>query len=309
MEENYPLISVIIPTFNRAKTIKNCLDSILSQTVSPLEIIIVDDCSVDETVKIVENMNNRCIRVIALEINSGAQAARNRGIKEAKGDWIAFQDSDDEWLPEKLEKQISILNKYHFDPWTLIYSNTIWFDVTKQKSLNIVIPGIQGVGAYKELLKNPGPMFQGMLVSKQALQKINFLDEKVPSYQEWDTAIRLSQSCRFVYIEEPLFIYNLHEGETISKGKTRDIKGYQYILDKFEQDIKEICGQGVWENHMFIQLSKCLNYGLWEEANIYFTRISNKHLFKYRIFKLCKFFHIRPILLQKFNQIMKRCFL
>lgn len=299
-------ISVVIPTYNRSKTIKSCLDSVLSQTYSPLEIIVVDDCSTDETVAIAQSYSDPRIRCIVLEKNSGAQAARNRGILEAKGDWIAFQDSDDEWLPEKLENQISVLNEYEFDPWTVIYTNAVWFDVLKQRNLDISIPKIEGKDAYKDLLKNPGPMFQGMLVSKQALQKINYLDEKVPSYQEWDTSIRLSQYCRFVYIKEPLFIYKIHEGETISKGKMRDVKGYQYILNKFENDIKKICGPVVWENHMFIQLSKCLNYRLWGEADFYLEQIDNKYSCKYWIFKMCRLFHIQPSLFQKIYQKIKR---
>lgn len=104
-------ISVVIPTYNREKTIRYCLDSVLNQTYSPIEIIVVDDCSTDMTVPVIKSYSDIRIRCIVLDKNSGAQAARNRGIKEAKGEWIAFQDSDDEWSSQnKLEYEIKILN-------------------------------------------------------------------------------------------------------------------------------------------------------------------------------------------------------
>jgi len=104
-----PSISVILPTYNRVKTIRYCLDSVLAQTFSPAEIIIIDDCSTDDTVLIVGSYSEPRVRCIVLEKNFGAQAARNRGILEAKGEWIAFHDSDDEWMPDKLERQIQAL--------------------------------------------------------------------------------------------------------------------------------------------------------------------------------------------------------
>ena len=100
-------VSVIIPTYNRAKLIKRSILSVLNQTYQNFEIIVVDDGSADDTKSVVESFNNPKIRYIRHDINKGQSAARNTGIKNAKGKYIAFQDSDDEWLPEKLEKQMS----------------------------------------------------------------------------------------------------------------------------------------------------------------------------------------------------------
>jgi glycosyltransferase involved in cell wall biosynthesis len=111
-------VTVVIPAYNRAKTITYCLDSVCNQTVSPLEIIVVDDCSTDDTVAVVNDysLSHSSVRCVVLEKNAGAQAARNRGIMEARGEWIAFQDSDDEWVSDKLEKQIAALAMVEFDP-------------------------------------------------------------------------------------------------------------------------------------------------------------------------------------------------
>ena len=91
-----PLVTVVIPSYNREKTIKFCLDSVLSQNYPNIEIIVVDDCSTDNTVKIAKSYGN--VKVFVLEQNSGAQVARNRGIREAKAEWIVFLDSDETLL-------------------------------------------------------------------------------------------------------------------------------------------------------------------------------------------------------------------
>jgi len=284
---------VIIPTFNRAQTIKYCIDSVLVQTFSHLEVIVIDDCSTDDTVKIVNSYSDLRVRCLVLEKNSGAQAARNRGIKEAKGDWIAFQDSDDEWSRDKLEKQVRALSEVNYDPFTVVHTNAIWLDTSTGDQLTVELPVVEGPDVYPTLLTAPGPLFPTMLVSRLALEKIGYLDENVPSYQEWDTSIRLAKYCRFIYLKEPLFIYHLHTGETISKNKKREIDGYQFIIHKFENEIKTCCGQEIWEKHLFIQLVKCLNFKLWAESDQYFNSILTKNL-KYRVLKICRLFHIRP---------------
>lgn len=102
------LVSVIIPTYNRAHCIKRSIDSVLSQTYSNVEVIIVDDCSTDDTKTIVSSYTDQRIRYVKLDKNSGACAARNKGIDIALGEFVAFQDSDDVWHQDKLEKQLNI---------------------------------------------------------------------------------------------------------------------------------------------------------------------------------------------------------
>ena len=157
-------ISVIIPTFNRATTIGYCIKSIINQTYQPYEIIIVDDCSTDRTIEVIKSFNDPKIRVIQLTKRSGAQAARNRGIYESKGEWIAFQDSDDEWRSNKLEEQIKVLNKEHNSKNLVIYTGAIYKNYKNGRYYNYPIPNISSKNEYKELLRNPGQKFQGILV-------------------------------------------------------------------------------------------------------------------------------------------------
>lgn len=259
-------ISVVIPAYNRAKTINYCLDSVLKQTLAPLEVLVVDDCSTDGTVDIVRAYQDSRVRCIVLEKNSGAQAARNRGIREARGEWIAFQDSDDEWLPEKLEKQIASLAEVNFNPMVVVHTDCTCLDYQTGKKTLWDLPHIHGTSVFSKLLASAGPMFQGLLTSKIALEKIGLLDESVPSYQEWDTAIRLARECRFIHIRESLFIYHLHGGETISKNKKRDIDGYQYIADKFRDEILLHCGSDTLNKHLTHNAIRAKIYGLDAEA-------------------------------------------
>lgn len=292
-----PEITVVIPTYNREKTIKYCLDSVLNQTFSPLEIIVVDDCSTDNTVEIVKNYPDSRIRCIVLESNSGAQVARNRGIKESRGKWIAFQDSDDEWVPSKLEKQVNVLKHFNYDPMIVVHTDAIWLKTSSGEQLQVQLPIVEGENVYPTLLNAPGPLFPTILTSHQALEKINFLDEGVPSYQEWDTVIRLAKHCHFIFLPEPLFVYHLHEGETISKNKKREIIGYQYILDKFEDEIKRVCGQETWQNHLMLQANKCLEFELWNEADRYLKQL-NRNYSKIYFLKTARILHIKPSILR-----------
>jgi teichuronic acid biosynthesis glycosyltransferase TuaG len=105
------LVSIITPSYNSSRFIEECVDSALSQTYDNWELIIVDDCSADNSVQIIKKYNDKRIQLIELDGNVGAAEARNVAIRQAKGKYIAFLDSDDLWEPQKLEKQISFMQK------------------------------------------------------------------------------------------------------------------------------------------------------------------------------------------------------
>ena len=109
------MVSVIIPTYNRSRTIERAIRSVLIQTYTDLEVIVVDDCSTDNTADIVHCIKDDRVKYFRLECNQGACVARNVGIDMAKGDYIAFQDSDDEWMAEKLEKVLSVMEETQSD--------------------------------------------------------------------------------------------------------------------------------------------------------------------------------------------------
>lgn len=230
-------VSVIIPAYNREKTIVKCLDSVINQTYRPFEVIVVDDASNDNTVKLVEEYPSDIVKIIKCSNNGGAQVARNIGIKAASGDWIAFQDSDDIWLPDKLKKQKEAIEKSNFE---VCAGGGICKKGDEEKY--IFINGENG-NVYKDILKlKTYILYPTLLIKKSLLEKIGYLDEKVEAYQELDTAIRLSKENHFAYINAPLFIYNIHEGETISKNKDKGLKGIQYLFIKYKDEIFRLNG-------------------------------------------------------------------
>lgn len=265
------LISVVIPTYNREKTIKRCIDSIMNQTYPVYEIIIVDDGSTDKTIDIVEKeYQDQRIKIIRQD-HKGAQAARNAGIRAAGGKYIAFLDSDDEWFPNKLELQTQELAKdekavvcggYLQADWRT-YHSTDRRHVKKQSGKVIrkmtVMNGKSG-NVYQAVLKQSFCVFSALLTSKSNLMEIGLLDENVPSFQEWDTAIRLAKNHPMVYIRKPLFIYHLHAGETISKNMRKDIDGRAYILEKYKFEIINQLGASELTEKYRLILQKCIEY-------------------------------------------------
>ncbi len=138
MNKTMELVSIIMPSYNTGKYISETIDSVLVQTYKHWELIIVDDCSVDETDEVVRHyLSDSRIKYLRNERNFGAAVCRNRALREAKGKWIAFLDSDDLWLPQKLEWQIKFMRKngYHFS-----YTNYLEIDEFG-KSNGITITG------------------------------------------------------------------------------------------------------------------------------------------------------------------------
>jgi len=259
--KNNPIISIIIPSYNRAHLIGRAIKSVLNQTYQEFELIIVDDASKDNTEEIVKSFNDKRIIYIRHKTNKGAQAARNTAIYASQNEWIAFLDSDDEWLPNRLEAGLAIAHKTDF---SVIHSECF---IKKGRNNNLKIFGIPHKSGYlyKNLLKWPGPMFQGLLVKRKCLEDIGYLDENIISYQEWDTSIRLARYYNFGYVRKPLFIYHCHEGKTISKDKKRNIDGWAQIVEKHHKDIREIAGKKALQHH-YINLA--LNYSLIKEFEI-----------------------------------------
>jgi glycosyltransferase involved in cell wall biosynthesis len=266
MNDKDLFVTIVIPTFNRSTFIKNALLSIQKQSYQNWECIVVDDFSTDNTKDIVQNLMkfDTRFKVITNQRKKGAQGARNTGIINAKAEWIAFNDSDDEWLTCKLERQLQILQDKQFNPLLVIYSDCIVKDHSTNTEYVWNLPEVDGDKPFRKLLKNPSPMFQGLVTSKQALKDINYLDEDILSYQEWDTTISLSKNCNFIHIKEPLFIYHKHAEETISKDIGRDILGIDYIRVKFRADFTKYYSEPFFIELLLANIGRVSNYGYWD---------------------------------------------
>lgn len=230
-----PNVSVIIPAYNRKSFLENAIKSVLAQTYSDFEIIVVDDASTDGTLQLLTRLakdDNR-ISFERHQTNLGAQAARNTGIRASKCKWIAFLDSDDFWLPESLSSRLELATKTGAE---VVHSACYTLEDDGGELKRFAAPPIQG-SVYKDLLAAPGPTFPSLLVSKQALIKIGYLDSTIRSYQEWDTAIRLARHYTFAFFPEPTFVYDCRHRTTISADSLRAASGYEQVFKKHKWSI------------------------------------------------------------------------
>ena len=259
-------ISVVIPAKNRELTLIACLDSVLAQSLQVNEVIVVDDHSTDRTKKLINHHPDPRVKYLSLPAHSfGAQAARNYGIQMSTSSWIAFQDSDDVWVQNKLEQQVAVLEALNFDEMVVVHGNCIKQDVESKHEILIEPPLMVG-NCYKELLIRPSPLFPSILASKRALIAIGGLDDQCPAYQEWDTSIRLSKVCNFIHLRTPLFYWKVHKIDSISKSKSKDIFGFNYVIEAHKDEIIFIHGIRAWRSLKIANALRALKYGLWNEA-------------------------------------------
>lgn len=228
-ETKEPLVSVVIPAYNRATMVGAALESVQAQTYPHWEAIVVDDGSRDGTADVVDGMArlDPRIRLLRQDQNRGAQAARNAGIRAGRGEWVCFLDSDDRYLPDSIERRLRIawetrVSVVHSDCYVLKGDAAL---------RPYRVPPVKG-RSYRTLLVGEGPMYQGLLVARGALERIGCLDDEILAFQEWDTAIRLAKHYEFGFEPEPTFIYDCRGRETISKDFLRGARGYLQILRK-----------------------------------------------------------------------------
>lgn len=242
-----PKVSVIIPAHNRKGFIENAVKSVLAQTYQDFEIVVVDDASTDGTRQLVTQLarDDSRIHFQHHQSNLGAQAARNTGIRASQGEWITFLDSDDVWLPESLELRLQLALKTGLQ---VVHSACYILKASGSELELFLVPPMHG-SVYKDLLKAPGPMFPSLLVSKQALEIIGYLDNTIISYQEWDTSIMLAKKYDFAYLSQPTFIYDCRHGATISKDPARAAAGYEQVFTKHRWSILRHLGPKALSSH------------------------------------------------------------
>ena len=223
-------ISVIIPTFNRLDLLKRAIDSVLNQSIKPYDIIVVDDGSTDGTSEMIQH-KYKSINLIQQK-NSGVSAARNNGIKNAQGDWIALLDSDDEWKKNKLEEQVNNLTdnpKYEF-----CHTNEIW-----------IRNGIR-VNQKKRHKKYGGFIFDkcldicrispsSVLFNKNILNHVGWFDEKLPVCEDYDLWLRITADYEILFIDKPLIVkyggHNDQLSQSVEAIERFRIKALQSLLE------------------------------------------------------------------------------
>lgn len=211
------MFSVVIPLYNKQELIKKTLDSLLAQTFEDFEVVVVNDGSSDNSVAVIEeNFSDTRIRIINQQ-NTGVATARNRGIKEAKGEYIAFLDADDEWKSDYLATQYSLIQKY---PDTSVFATNYEFkdhkgEITPTIINNLHLKGEDGIiDNYFEIASTSHPPLwtSAVVAKKSALEDINGFPIGIKSGEDILTWAKLVINGKPAYSKKVMSVYNLGEG-------------------------------------------------------------------------------------------------
>lgn len=236
------LISVVLPTYNRAHTISRALDSVFSQrglgTEFKLQVIVVDDGSTDATLGLIET-GYPAVETIA-SANRGVSSARNLGLARARGEWIALLDSDDEWLPNKLSRQIALLRTTGLQ---VCHTQEIWIrngvrvnQMSKHKK--------QGGWIFKQCLPLCAMSPSSILMHQEVVANVGEFDETLPACEDYDYWLRLCSRYEVAYIQEPCITkYGGHEDQLSRQFWGMDRFRVQALIKILKQPLPPIYRQ------------------------------------------------------------------
>lgn len=276
-----PKVSVVISTHNRPELLKRAIKSVLNQSFQDFEIIVVDDGLEKRADKVITFFNDKRIKYIQHSKEKGGSAARNAGIKNSKGEYIAFLDDDDEWLPKKLEIQMKKFERTSEDVGFCFSAVKNIYD-DREEVTNV----LGGIDNYYELTlrRFKGFLTSTLIIKKNTFDKVGIFDEKFPSHQEVDLMIRVSKQYKGLGINRALVKMNMaKEHDQIGKNLKRRIMGREMILKKYYSEFKK--RPKILAKHYF-------QIGLWHRDGQDLTRA--RHMFKkawQTSFKIRHFLH------------------
>lgn len=231
-----------MPVWNRANSIRMAVESVLRQSFQDFELLVVDDGSTDATAEVLASLSDPRLKLLANPRNLGASAARNTGLRAARADWVAFQDSDDEWLPQKLAKQMRRLAEAN-DPGVVgCYTGMAVLGRTDRSGAGRAtvsyLPPPDQLPVEGELetalLERSFISTQMLMARREALLQIGGFDEGLPALEDWDCAIRLAPLGRFVLVDEPLVLQTFSDN-SLTHSRDKWLTARIRILEKHRQ--------------------------------------------------------------------------
>jgi len=245
-----PRVSVVIPTYNRADRVKDCVASVLAQTFSDLEVIVVDDGSSDETRHVLQQAFGDRIRYY-FQANQGVSAARNKGIAEGRGEWIAFLDSDDLWEKNKLEWQLRALERFgshccacYTDVRLLNHPEMrTLFQMATKRCRHEETMGVNA--SVLEVLVNPGGAgmivcISSLIARADAVRTVTGFDPDLGFYADSDFMARLAMLAGFCYVNRSLVWLDRSPAETRHVGSSKDWDKLEFILNENRQRLEKL---------------------------------------------------------------------
>lgn len=247
MEES-PAVSVIIAAYNRARFLRETIDSVLGQRFRNFELIVVDDGSTDGTPQALASYAGR-IRFVRQE-NRGPSAARNLGVRQARGRWIAFQDSDDLSAPDHLESLFGFAERH--PGCDMVFGNGAYLSgsqhdretiVPRSKSRRLAANGV----TLRDLFEKSIFRLQASLIAKSALEAVGGLDEGIRIGEDLDLALRIWMRAPVAYLDKVVFLYRRHDGNLVGDSELRlleNIRVIEKLVREFPQ-CRELLGPGL----------------------------------------------------------------
>ena len=234
-----PFFTVIIPTFNRYDLACRAVRSVLAQTLHDFELIVVDDHSTNYPLDAFLELADPRLSVVQNQRSKGACGARNTGIALANGQWVSFLDDDDEWLPEKLERQQDLIESPTFgQKVVLIHSGAIVSD-GKRNHRQIKKPIDRFPDVKRNLLyQNYVGGMSSVTVRVEAIQAVSGFDERLPSVQDLDLFVRLSEHGAFRLLPAWLTLQHIHHGDRITTSADKKLFATDYLRQKYIKEIR-----------------------------------------------------------------------
>jgi glycosyltransferase involved in cell wall biosynthesis len=228
-------VSVIIPTYGRSDVIGRAIASVRAQTFTDWELIVVNDGPEDGTQNVVAEFDDPRIRYFCHTQNRGGSAARNTGLRAAETEYIAFLDSDDEWLPHKLEQQMAIVN--HDSAIKVASCGCILIENDGVKTKLVPSTTLMGYSNVHRL-EEPFIMTTGaLLCSRDLLNELRGFDETLPAFQDWDLCLRISRVAAIHCVRKPLLlIHNTSRVARIGTDGCRLTAALELVLSKYRSE-------------------------------------------------------------------------
>lgn len=258
-----PKISIVIPAYNAEAFLGQTIASISAQSFDNFEIIVVDDGSTDATAEIASTADPR-VRVVQ-QRNQGIAVARNVGISESRGEWIAFLDHDDLWHPHKLKAQTEVLER---DPGCgIVYGEFLrWNPLTPPQFLDEtldsrrIVPDLSGF-ILPRLIHTNWVLLSTAVIRRSVFDAVGCFDPAMPPADDWDLMLRAAEHFRFVKLAQPLALYRVHPGQTSLKLTPRNIE-YELRCRALER-LRALDGEVVDMKGIRLRQFRALfNYGL-----------------------------------------------
>ena len=242
---NNPLVTVVVPTYNRASLIADALASVYEQTYRPLQLIVVDDGSTDDTNSVVSSwitghaqVENFSVKYISQD-NQGGNVARNRGITEAAGEYVAFLDSDDLWHDNKLQLQMELF----CDAPEVggVYCGMRHIKLASGEVLALAKRSYpSGKLLNRLLVRDVTAPTSTYVIRKDVFEKVGSFDEELQARQDWDMWIRVASACEIGVVPEVLVDYREHAGVRTATNPQKEIAAYKRIMKKYS-DLRDNC--------------------------------------------------------------------